>query len=87
MQNLKLDLILWSFAIQDIDKDLNSTNAIFGLGISFMSRVPKYSIKPEKEYSRFTFHDELIAAVNGAASTQLSKEEGEQMLKSASKRL
>ena len=43
--------------------------------------LPKYSIKPEKEYSRFTFHDELIAAINGAACTQLSKEEGEQMLK------
>ena len=28
-----------------------------------------------------TFHDELVAAINGATSTQLSKEEGEQMLK------
>merc|ERR1719234_2101057 len=26
------------------------------------------------------FHDELVAAINGAAGTQLSKEEGEQML-------
>ena len=28
-----------------------------------------------------TFHDELVAAINGATSTKLSKEEGEQMLK------
>jgi len=36
-------------------------------------------LKAEIE-KKSTFHDELVAAVNGTTGSQLSKEEGEQML-------
>ena len=39
------------------------------------------SAKITSRLQNSTFHDELVAAINGATSTQLSKEEGEQMLK------